>query len=108
MCERARLRACVCLRRSNTIQSNLKNLLLFSLSHLALFSLSLLPLFPHPPLLPCLLSEGTGKFYLHFFENVITLMMMTVVLMIIVVVVEIKGGVSERVSSSRGEETSAL
>lgn len=41
--------------------------LLFSLSHVALFLLFLLPLFPHL-LLPCLLNEGMGKFYLHFLE----------------------------------------
>lgn len=92
----------VCVHRSDTVQT-----LLFSLSHLVLYLLFLLPLFPHPPLQPHLLNKGKGKFYLHFFENVITIIMM-IVLMIIIVSVKIKGGVSERVSSDWGEETSAL
>ena len=97
---------CVCVRSQEQHNSDSAEilLLLFSLSHLALFLLFLLPLFPHPPLLPCLLNEGTGKFYLHFLKNVITIiiMMMMVLMMMVTVLVKIKGGESGRVSSSRG------
>lgn len=94
----------VCVHRSDTVQT-----LLFSLSHLVLYLLFLLPLFPHPPLKPHLLNKGKGKFYLHFFENVIIIIIIImIVLMTIIVSVKIKGGVSERVSSNWGEEMSAL
>lgn len=48
-------------------------------------------------------SLTSGEIYLHFFENVTTIMA-TVVLMIAVVMVKTKGGVSERGSISWGEE----
>lgn len=85
-----------------------RNLLLFSLSHLALFLLFLLPLFP-PSSCTALPSErGRREVLSALFENVITIIMMMTVLMMIIVPVKTKGGVSERVSSSWGEETSAL
>lgn len=99
--------ACLCVRSKRQHSSKLGgNLLLFSLSPLALFLLFLLPLFPHP-LLPCLLNEGAGEVLSALFENVITIIMMMIVLMMITVLVKIKGGVSEGVSGSWGEVTSA-
>lgn len=102
-----RLHVCVCAVKAATQLELGRRLLLFSLSPLALFLLFLLPLFPHP-LLPCLLIEGTGEVLSALFENVITIIMVMIVLMMITVLVKIKGGVSEGVSSSWGEVTSAL
>lgn len=97
----------VCVHRSNTIQTGQKSSL-FSFSSCAPLALLTAIVSPHPPLLPFLLNKGTGKFYLHFLKNVITIIIMMTVLMTITVLVKIKGGVSEMVSSSWGEETSAL
>ncbi len=98
---------CVCLRRSNTIQTRQKSSSLFSFSSCAL--LALLTAIVSPSSFTALPSErGHGEVLSALFENVITIITMTTVLMMIIVPVKIKGGVSERVSRSWGEETSAL
>lgn len=104
------LRACMCVCVYSQEQHNSgSSEIFFSFLFLILRSScsSYCHCFPHPPLLPCLPNEGTGKFYLHFFENVITIIMTMIVLMIIIVLVVTKGAESERVSSSWGEATSA-
>lgn len=93
---------CVCVHRSNTIQTRQKSSSLFSFSSCAL--LALLTAIVSPSSFTALPSvRGHGEVLSALFENV-----MTTIMMMIIVLVKIKGGVSERVSSSWGEETSSL
>lgn len=95
---------CVCVHRNNTIQT-WQNSSLFSFSSCAL---ALLTAIVSPSSFTVLPSErGHGEVLSALFENVITTIIM-IVLMMIIVLMKIKGGDSERVSSSWGEATSAL
>lgn len=96
---------CVCVHRNNMIQT-WQNSSLFSFSSCAL--LALLTAIVSPSSFTPLPSERRhGEVLSALFENVITTIIM-IVLMMIIVLMKIKGGDSERVSSSWGEATSAL